>query len=161
MTRTTRFIFNASAAAAAVTAGFAGWAAGSVALAQSASAGDDIIVTVTRREEDIQDVPVAVTAITSEQIEQLAPTTLQDLSGAAPNLFIGMNTAGPGASAIFIRGLGYADIEKTQNPAAGVIIDNVFLGTSTGQLIDTFDIQQVDVTAARPVSSSAKTPRPA
>jgi len=146
MTRTTRYIFNASAAAAAVTAGFAGWASGSLALAQTASAGDDIIVTVTRREEDLQDVPVAVTAITAEQIEQLAPTTLQDLSGAAPNLFIGMNTAGPGASAIFIRGLGYADIEKTQNPAAGVIIDNVFLGTSTGQLIDTFDIQQVDVT---------------
>lgn len=146
MTRTTRFVFNASAAAAAVTAGFAGWAAGSVALAQSAGAGDDIIVTVTRREADLQDVPVAVTAITSEQIEQLAPTTLQDLSGAAPNLFIGMNTAGPGASAIFIRGLGYADIEKTQNPAAGVIVDNVFLGTSTGQLIDTFDVQQVDVT---------------
>ena len=146
MTRTSRFIFNASAAAAAVTAGFAGWAAGSVALAQSASAGDDIIVTVTRREEDLQDVPVAVTAITSEQIEQLAPTTLQDLSGAAPNLFIGMNTAGPGASAIFIRGLGYADIEKTQNPAAGVIIDNVFLGTSTAQLIDTSAIHPVDVT---------------
>jgi iron complex outermembrane recepter protein len=147
MTRNTRFLFNASAAAVALTAGMAGMGFASPALAQQASAGgDDIIVTVTRREESVQDVPVAVTAITSEQIENLAPTTLQDLSGVAPNLFIGMNTAGPGASAIFIRGLGYADIEKTQNPAAGVIIDNVFLGTSTGQLIDTFDLQQVDVT---------------
>jgi iron complex outermembrane receptor protein len=147
MTRNTRFIWNASAAAVALTAGIAGIGFASPALAQEARAGaEEIIVTVTRREESVQDVPVAVTAITSEQIEDLAPTTLQDLSGVAPNLYIGMNTAGPGASAIFIRGLGYADIEKTQNPAAGVIIDNVFLGTSTGQLIDTFDLQQVDVT---------------
>ena len=147
MTRITRFGLNASAAAVAMTAGLFSVGVASPALAQEASRGDnDIIVTATRREADVQDVPVAVTAITAEQIESLAPRTLQDLSGSAPNLFIGMNTAGPGASAIFIRGLGYADIEKTQNPAAGVIIDNVFLGTSTGQLIDTFDMQQVEVT---------------
>jgi iron complex outermembrane receptor protein len=146
MSRITSFGFQASAAAIALTAGIAGWTAAAPAYAQATSGGAEVVVTATRREESVQDVPVAVTAITSDQIEELAPRTLQDLSGAAPNLFIGMNTAGPGASAIFIRGLGYADIEKTQNPAAGVVIDNVFLGTSTGQLIDTFDIQQVEVT---------------
>lgn len=138
---------GASALAVVMSAG-AMLVSGGPAYAQetTTTSSDEVIVTATRRDEKLQDIPVAVTALTSEQIEELAPRTLQDLSGAAPNLFIGMNTAGPGASAIFIRGLGYADIEKTQNPAAGVIIDNVFLGTSTGQLVDTFDIQQVEVT---------------
>jgi iron complex outermembrane receptor protein len=62
-----------------------------------------------------------------------------------PNVFIGMNTAGPGAGAIFIRGIGYADIEKTQSPQVAVVIDGVFQGSSTGQLIDTFDVEQIEV----------------
>ncbi|MBU6372891.1 MAG: TonB-dependent receptor [Alphaproteobacteria bacterium] len=111
----------------------------------TANKTDTIVVTSTRREQQLQDVPVAVTAITAAQIEELAPRTLQDFSGQAPNVFIGMNTAGPGAGALFIRGLGYADIEKTQNPSVGVVVDGVFLGTSTGQLIDAFDIRQVEV----------------
>lgn len=104
-----------------------------------------IIVESTRVAANVQDVPIAVTAITAEQIADLAPRTLQDLDGLAPNLFIGMNTAAPGGGAIYMRGLGYADVEKTQNPAVGVIIDDVFLGTNTGQLMDAFDLQQVEV----------------
>lgn len=106
---------------------------------------EEIIVTSRKRDERIQDVPVAVTAITQETINAVKPRTLQDLDGLAPNLFIGMNTAGPGASAIYLRGIGYADIEKTQTPIVGVMLDGVFLGTSTGALLDAFDIQQVEV----------------
>lgn len=56
-----------------------------------------------------------------------------------------MNTAGPGASAIYIRGVGYADIEKTQSPQVGVIVDGVEIGSSTGQLIDVFDVESIEV----------------
>ena len=104
-----------------------------------------VTVTTTRREETLQDVPIAITAITEDTIEQLAPRNLADLTGLAPNTFIGQTTAVPGGGAIFIRGLGYAEVEKSQNPAAGVIVDGVFLGTNTGQLVDAFDIEQVDV----------------
>ncbi|MEM8921555.1 MAG: TonB-dependent receptor plug domain-containing protein, partial [Pseudomonadota bacterium] len=104
-----------------------------------------ITVTTTRREESLQEVPVAVTAITEDVIEQLKPRNIADLTGLAPNTFIGQTTAVPGGGAIFIRGLGYADVEKSQNPSAGVIIDGVFLGTNTGQLVDAFDIQQIEV----------------
>ncbi|MEO0981291.1 MAG: TonB-dependent receptor [Pseudomonadota bacterium] len=106
---------------------------------------DTVMVTTTRREENLQDIAVAVTAITEETIEAIKPRNLADLTGLAPNTFIGQTTAVPGGGAIYIRGQGYADVEKTQNPAAGVIVDGVFLGTNTGQLVDAFDIQQVDV----------------
>jgi len=106
---------------------------------------EEIIVTSRLREESIQDVPIAVQQFGQEAIESIAPSTLRDFDGLTPNVFIGMNTAGPGASAIYIRGLGYADIEKTQTPNVGVVIDGIFVPSSTGQLIDTFDIQSIDI----------------
>ncbi|MBX3707835.1 MAG: TonB-dependent receptor [Pseudomonadales bacterium] len=106
---------------------------------------EEIIVTSRRTAESLQDVPVSVTAFRQEDIARIAPKTLRDFDGLMPNVFIGMNTAGPSAGAIYIRGLGYADIEKTQASAVGVIVDGLFQPSSTGQLIDTFDIEQVEV----------------
>ncbi len=106
---------------------------------------DEIIVTARKREESLQTVPLSVTAFTSEQIQQIAPRTLQDLDGFSPNVFIGQQTAVPGGGAIYIRGEGYSDVEKTQNPSVGVILDDVFLGVNTGQLIDAFDIQSLEI----------------
>ncbi len=102
-------------------------------------------MTSRQREESIQDVPISVTQFGEEAIQSIAPSTLRDFDGLTPNVFIGMNTAGPGASAIYIRGLGYADIEKSQTPNVGVVIDGVFVPSSTGQLIDTFDIEAIEI----------------
>lgn len=113
--------------------------------AARAGAIEEIVVTSRRRAESAQDVPVSVTAFRQDDIDRIQPRTIRDLDGLAPNLFIGMNTSGPGAGAIFLRGLGYADIEKTQSPAVAIILDGVYQGTSTGQLIDAFDIEQVEI----------------
>ncbi|MGK0224568.1 MAG: iron complex outermembrane receptor protein, partial [Limisphaerales bacterium] len=112
---------------------------------QSGIIMEEVIVTSRRRSESVQDVPLSVTAFSAERIEQLKPTTLRDFDGLAPNIYVGMNTAGPGASAIYIRGVGYADIEKTQSPQVGVIVDGIQMGSSTGQLIDAFDIESIEV----------------
>ncbi len=106
---------------------------------------EEIIVTSRRRDESVQDVPLSVTAFGAEAIARLKPQTLRDFDGLAPNLYVGNNAAGPGASAIFIRGVGYADIEKTQSPQVGVIVDGVQIGSSTGQLIDVFDVESIEV----------------
>jgi iron complex outermembrane receptor protein len=121
--------------------------AGPVGAVEQAARGviEEVLVTSRRIQESQQEVPIAVTAFTQEQIERIAPRTLRDFDGLMPNVRIGMNTAGPSAGSIFIRGIGYADIEKTQSPAVGVIIDGVYQGTSTGQLIDTFDVAQMEV----------------
>ena len=113
--------------------------------ADSSDIIEEIVVTSRRRNESQQDVPLSVTAFGEEAISRLKPTTLRDFDGLAPNVYIGMNTAGPGASAIYIRGAGYADIEKTQTPQVGVIVDGVQLGSSTGQLIDVFDVESIEV----------------
>lgn len=106
---------------------------------------DEIFVVATRREEGLQEVPIAVSVLGADIIETLKPQSLQDFSGLAPNVHIGSAGATPGGGAIFIRGLGYQDVEKTQNPPVGVGIDGIFLGTSTGQLLDSFDVEQIEV----------------
>jgi len=106
---------------------------------------EEIVVTSRRKDESVQDVPLSVTAFGEERIEQLKPTTLRDFDGLAPNVYIGMNTAGPGASALYIRGVGYADIEKSQSPQVGVIVDGIQMGSSTGQLIDVFDVESIEI----------------
>ncbi len=122
-----------------------------VAQAEEATARDEsgtieeIVVTSRRREESQQDVPLSVTVFGEDAIESLKPKTLRDFDGMAPNLYVGMNTAGPGASAIFIRGVGYADIEKTQSPQVGVVVDGVQMGSSTGQLVDAFDVESIEI----------------
>lgn len=110
-----------------------------------ASGKDVIIVTATRQASDKQKVGVALTALTVEDLALLAPRSLLDIQGSAPNVFIGSGTAAPGQSAIFIRGQGYADVEKTQSPPVGVIQDGVFFGNNTGQLLDMFNICSVEV----------------
>ncbi len=62
-----------------------------------------------------------------------------------PNVSVSQQTAGPSMGAIFIRGLGTADVEKTVAPQVGLVLDGIFQANNTGQLVDTFDVDQVEV----------------
>ena len=75
---------------------------------------EEIVVTSRRRAESAQDVPIAVTAFNPDDLERINPDTLRDIDGRMPNVFIGRQTAGPQMGAIYIRGLGYADVERFQ-----------------------------------------------
>jgi iron complex outermembrane receptor protein len=106
---------------------------------------NEIIVTARRRNETLQSTPVAITAINAAMLANKATVNIGDLQGAAPNLLITQQNSGGQAANLSIRGLTYADIEKSQEPTVGVVIDGVFIGTNTGQLLDFFDIEQIEV----------------
>jgi iron complex outermembrane recepter protein len=126
-------------------------ALGTPALAQDAPASansgqiEEIIVSARRRTESLNSTPIAITAITTSQLENKASINLGDLMGAAPNLLITQQNSGGAAANLAIRGMTYADIEKSQEPTVGVVVDGVFIGTSTGQFMDFFDIAQIEV----------------
>jgi iron complex outermembrane receptor protein len=126
------------------------------AMAQSKTAPDsgaaksddtiaDIIVTARQRSETLQQTPVSVTAINPLRLEAANATSIGDISGAVPNVFIQRQPSGPSAAAISIRGIAFADIEKSFDPAVGVTVDGVYIGTNTGQLLDFFDIASLEV----------------
>ena len=105
----------------------------------------DIIVSARRRSETLQETPVAITAVNTAMLEAKAAVNIGDLQGAAPGLLITQQNAGAQAANISIRGLTYADIEKSQTPTVGVVVDGVTIGTNTGQLQDAFDVAQIEV----------------
>ena len=121
----------------------------STAHAQGAAPGaqptSEVVVTATRRALAAEKVGVSLTVIGAADLKVLAPSRLEDLQGAAPNVFIGEEVGAPNQSLIFIRGQGYADVEMDQATPVGVIQDGVPYGTSTGQLASMFDVCSVEV----------------
>lgn len=102
------------------------------AAAQMPVDSNAIIVTARRRSETLQTTPVAITAINAGMLENKASANIGDLTGAAPGLLITQQNSGGQAANLSIRGLTYADIEKSQTPTVGVVVDGVTIGTSTG-----------------------------
>lgn len=115
--------------------------------AQQASAGGqlaDIIVTAQRREESLQKVPVAVTAIGAEQLDQLRVTNVRNLAGIAPNLQI--NSQGLQSNpTIIIRGVVSGTSNNAVDPKVGIYLDGVYIGRTVGSIFDLSDIQRVEV----------------
>ncbi len=113
--------------------------------AEDAGQIEEIIVSARRRAESLQDTPIAMTAISASQLEATASVKISDIQGQAPNLLITQQVSGAAAANISIRGLSFADIEKSFDPTVAVVVDGVFIGTSTGQFLDFFDIESIEV----------------
>ena len=113
--------------------------------AELSSTIEDIVVTARRRDETLQETPIAITAFSPAQLESKAAINIGDLQGAAPNVLITNQNSGAAAANVSIRGLTFADVEKSFEPTVGVVVDGVFIGTNTGQFFDFFDINQIEV----------------
>jgi iron complex outermembrane recepter protein len=105
----------------------------------------EIVVTAQKREENIQTVPIAVTAIDEQALAQSSVKDVRDLAGRVPGLVVDSISAGPRGAGIALRGISFEDIEKSFDPAVGVVVDGVFIGTNTGQLLDVFDLESIEV----------------
>ncbi|HEY2750901.1 TonB-dependent receptor [Phenylobacterium sp.] len=132
----------ASVASAAVVAGLSApaWAADT-----GATQIEEIVVTAQKREQKLQDVPVAVSAFNQKQLAVQAVQSLTDLNAKSPNVVLAPVGAYPYASAFFIRGLGFADVESTFEPAVGVEMNGVYLARNSGALQDFFDVDSVEI----------------
>ncbi len=115
--------------------------------AQGATAAlEEIVVTARKREENLQDVGLAVSALNQTEINRMFGRDLTDLSSVSPNLIIDDTAQGPGGvAAIFIRGIGVADVEKNFDPAVGVVVNGIFLGANSGSLLRSIDLASIEV----------------
>ena len=106
---------------------------------------DVVKVTARKREESLQDVPVAVTALTAEQLDKLAIKDLGDLQGQVPNLTIYAARGSNSTITTFIRGVGQADPLWGVDPGVGIYFDDVYIARPQGALLDVYDVQRVEV----------------
>jgi iron complex outermembrane receptor protein len=112
---------------------------------ESSGALEEVIVTARKREESIQTVPIAVTALSGEQIERSFMVKVEGLDEMAPNVELGRMQFGGGGLTGSIRGISFAETERTFEPAVGLMVDGVNYGTGTGAMVDMFDIESVEI----------------
>lgn len=125
------------------------FAGGGTAIAQenqSASTGmlEEIVVQATRRETGLQTTPVAVSAVTESQIETQAPRDLGDIAILVPN-FSAARITGFNAASFAMRGVGQNNIIVYYEAPVTVLVDDFVMPSVQTQLLDTFDIEQVEV----------------
>jgi iron complex outermembrane receptor protein len=107
---------------------------------------EEIVVTARKRKEDLQDVGLSVSAMTGTEIERTFARDIRDLAFISPNLIIDDTSQGPGGNAaMYIRGIGVADVEKNFEPAVGVTIDGLFIGANSGAILRSIDLASVEV----------------
>jgi iron complex outermembrane receptor protein len=120
--------------------------------AESAEESEDdgfatIVVTATKsaQAQDVQDVPIAVTAFGAQQLDEQKVRSLENISYSAPNVqFEDVGTA-PGFANFSVRGLGINSSIPSIDPTVGVFVDGVYMGISAGILFDTFDLEGIEV----------------
>ncbi len=120
------------------------------ALAQDASAttansDEEIVVTARRTEEQLQDVPGAVSAFNQNRLDQLGVTNPVGLQGLVPNMNIVEGRGSSNATNIFIRGIGQPDALQTFDPAVGFYVDGVYYSRIRGTEMELFDLNRVEV----------------
>jgi iron complex outermembrane receptor protein len=106
---------------------------------------EEIVVTSRKRTENVQDVPIAISAFDERRLEQMQTRNIAELDGLVPSMLINRTDITPGAMTVEIRGLGSTEVEKTADPAVMVTVDGVPRGAISGAALDGFDIERVEV----------------
>jgi iron complex outermembrane receptor protein len=118
-----------------------------VAAEPGAQAGtiEQVTVTARRREESLQDVPVAITALTSEQLLEQNVRTLEDMTAYAPNIKVNAGRATTSTINAYIRGVGQNDPLWGFEPGVGIYLDDVYIARPQGALLDVYDVERIEV----------------
>ena len=112
---------------------------------QKATTLEGVKVTARKREETLQEVPVAVTAFTSEALDKLNVKDLSDLDAQVPNLTVYAARGSNTTLTAYIRGVGQSDPLWGVDPGVGLYMDDVYIARPQGALLDVFDVERVEV----------------
>jgi len=106
----------------------------------------EVVVTAQFRRQNLQDAPLAITAVNAALLEQRNQTALAEVTNQAPNVVLKETGGafGPGMSA-FIRGVGQADFNPALEPGVGIYVDDVYYPSLTGANFDLLDLDRVEI----------------
>jgi iron complex outermembrane recepter protein len=116
-------------------------------LAQTPAPASDaqvVEVTAQKRKEKIQDVPLAITAISGAALEERGIESPSDLTGAIPNLHMTQAPVSGLVAAVGMRGMAAGQPSIWSDPAVGIYVDGVFVGKNQGALFDIVDIARLE-----------------
>lgn len=122
------------------------WAADGDDAEPAEASSNTIVVTAQFREQNLQETPLAITAVTAEMLEARSQTSVVDIAAQAPSVKLksGGGIFGPSLQA-YIRGIGQYDNNLGYEPGVGLYVDDVYFSTLSGSVLDLLDLERVEV----------------
>ncbi|MDI1281344.1 TonB-dependent receptor [Brevundimonas sp.] len=145
MNRIVKTALLAGAALSALSTAAMAQDTGAMASGPQASSIDDVIITARRRDEQLKDVPVAVTALGAERLEETGASDITALQQQTPNATVQPARGSNSTLISFVRGVGQQDPLWGFEPGVGLYIDDVYVARPQGAVLDVFDIQRIEV----------------
>jgi len=106
---------------------------------------EEVVVTAQRRQESVQSIPVAVSAFSPKQLENLNITNALGVAQYVPNLFAMNNTGLGSANAYYLRALGNTESIATFDPPVGTYIDDIYISRQNANNFALFDMDRIEV----------------
>jgi iron complex outermembrane receptor protein len=116
--------------------------------AQVTARVEEVVVTATKTAVNVQNVPIAVTAVTAQALQQKGINDVAKLSQITPNVQLDAGTPFSGSDTVlaaYIRGIGQNDFAFNQDPGVGVYVDGVYLARSVGANTNMLDVDRVEI----------------
>lgn len=113
--------------------------------AQEVATLEEVVVTAQKREQKLQDVPIAITAFNAEQLQERGISSVASLNALAPNLQISTATADTTGSQFSIRGAVTINPAMYWDPTVGVYLDGVYVSKALGGVFDLIDLERIEV----------------
>jgi len=105
----------------------------------------DIVVTAQRRAEKSQNVPIAISVFSGDQLRAQGVSSALDLGQFVPNLIAQNNTGLGSANAYYLRGLGNTETIPTFDPPVGTYVDSIYLSRQNANNLNLFDVERIEV----------------
>jgi len=109
---------------------------------------EEVIVTAQKREQSVQDVPIAISAFSADAMKAKGITEVSQLAGIAPNVILDTGTPFSGSTntlAAYIRGIGQNDFAFNFDPGVGIYVDGVYLARTVGANVDLQDVERIEI----------------
>ncbi|HEX8192185.1 MAG TPA: TonB-dependent receptor, partial [Allosphingosinicella sp.] len=110
-----------------------------------AGVNNDIVVTARRRAETLQDVPIAITAFSGEQLENAGALDITDIAATTPNVSLEVSRGTNSTLSAFIRGVGQQDPVGGFEAGVGIYLDDVYLNRPQAAVLDIYDVERIEV----------------
>lgn len=106
---------------------------------------EEVVVTAQKREQSLQDAPIAIAAFDASALEQKGVSNIDDLGTSVPNVKITRSPSNTTAATIAIRGSATINPAITWEPTVGIYLDGVFIGKNIGGIFDIAELQRVEM----------------
>lgn len=106
---------------------------------------EEVVVTATRREESLMEVPIAVTAMTGEELQNFGVLDLTYIAQMSPNTTLKVSRGTNTTLTAFIRGVGQQDPVAGFESGVGIYLDDVYLNRPQAGVMDIYDVERIEV----------------